>query len=311
MLQGETDSTKMNGQENTAQCNTCKRWFFLMSLNTHAKICEKLTSKKRQVFDSRKQRVKGTDIAAFSQKSKHFSATVTTEASKKTNNWRKTHEDLIATVRAARACSKAMKEGVPLPPPLPAQINPDYIQCPYCQRRFNDIAAGKHIEFCKKQALRMPNKSKIGSTKKAPSRTQYKPPAPVKVPSSPAMSSIPSTSSLQQRSGPRQPTRIPSRRVSSSGSDNSNPSGPASPLSGVETKTRSGHSGFGSVRNNHPGIGLNKKRVDNDVYQNYANGANEADNGGMKGKFCYKCGSKYPVDSAKFCCECGVKRLYV
>ena len=31
---------------------------------------------------------------------------------------------------------------------------------------------------------------------------------------------------------------------------------------------------------------------------------------GMKmGKFCYECGSKYPVPQAKYCCECGTKRI--
>lgn len=31
---------------------------------------------------------------------------------------------------------------------------------------------------------------------------------------------------------------------------------------------------------------------------------------GMKmSKFCYECGSKYPVPQAKYCCECGTKRI--
>ncbi|KAJ7376829.1 Zinc finger C2HC domain-containing protein 1A, partial [Desmophyllum pertusum] len=28
-------------------------------------------------------------------------------------------------------------------------------------------------------------------------------------------------------------------------------------------------------------------------------------------KYCHECGTKYPVDNAKFCCECGMKRLYI
>lgn len=30
----------------------------------------------------------------------------------------------------------------------------DYIQCPYCSRRFNEAAAGRHINFCKEQSTR-------------------------------------------------------------------------------------------------------------------------------------------------------------
>lgn len=55
--------------------------------------------------------------------------------------------------------------------PLPC-LPLDYIQCPYCQRRFNESAADRHIKFCQEQAARMPNKSKLGDAKKPPGRTQ-------------------------------------------------------------------------------------------------------------------------------------------
>lgn len=50
----------------------------------------------------------------------------------------------------------------------------DYIQCPYCQRRFNENAADRHINFCKEQAARISNKGKFSTdTKGKPtSRTQ-------------------------------------------------------------------------------------------------------------------------------------------
>lgn len=48
----------------------------------------------------------------------------------------------------------------------------DYIQCPYCQRRFNENAADRHINFCREQAARMPNKNKLVDAKKTPLRTQ-------------------------------------------------------------------------------------------------------------------------------------------
>ncbi|XP_018533100.1 zinc finger C2HC domain-containing protein 1A [Lates calcarifer] len=282
--------------EDLVQCNTCQRWFFPKVLEKHAKICQKSATKKRKVFDSSRQRAEGTDIPTLKPikpKSQSSSATEKAEPPKKPSNWRKKHEDFIATIRAAKNLTQVIKEGGPLPPPPPPTYDPDYIQCPYCQRRFNESAAERHIKFCQEQAARMPNKSKLGDTKKPPSRTQYKPPA--KKASSPAVSTIPSASSrLPQRSGLAQPTGIPSSKVSSAGSMRSNPSGLTSPPSGVGSKTRAVSSGYGSVRNTQSGIGLNKKKVDSYISRNDSDGGSEVDNGGIKSKFCHACGTKYP-----------------
>ncbi|NXR10518.1 ZC21A protein, partial [Semnornis frantzii] len=80
----------------------------------------------------------------------------------------------------------------------------DYIQCPYCQRRFNENAADRHINFCKEQAARITNKGKLAADPKGklPTRTQYKPAAAKKMPSvgSTPPSSL-SSSRLPQPSG--------------------------------------------------------------------------------------------------------------
>ncbi|XP_058486140.1 zinc finger C2HC domain-containing protein 1A [Solea solea] len=297
------------------QCNTCKRCFFPKVLAKHTKICQKTTTKRRKVFDSSRQRAEGTDIPTLKPikpKSQSSSATVKAEPPKKPSNWRKKHDDFIATIRAAKTLTQVIKDGGPLPPPPPPTYDPDYVQCPFCQRRFNESAADRHIKFCQEQAARMTSKSKLGETKKAPSRTQLKPSAPVKKASSPAVSTIPSPSSrLPQRSGPGQSTGIPSSKVPSAGSVRSNLSGLTSPPSGVGTKTRAVSSGYGSLRNTHSGLGLNKKRVDTNISRNEVDGRDEVDNGGIKSKFCHSCGTKYPVESAKFCCECGVRRMCI
>uniref|UniRef100_A0A8B9GKH9 Zinc finger C2HC-type containing 1B n=1 Tax=Amazona collaria TaxID=241587 RepID=A0A8B9GKH9_9PSIT len=72
----------------------------------------------------------------------------------KKSNWRQHHEDFINAIRSAKQVTKALKKGRPLPPPPPPSINPDYIQCPHCSRRFNEAAAERHIEFCEEQAIR-------------------------------------------------------------------------------------------------------------------------------------------------------------
>ena len=45
-----------------------------------------------------------------------------------------------------------------MPPPKPSAPNPDYQQCPYCERRFQVSAAERHIPFCKEQASRKARK---------------------------------------------------------------------------------------------------------------------------------------------------------
>uniref|UniRef100_A0A670Y2C0 Zinc finger C2HC-type containing 1B n=1 Tax=Pseudonaja textilis TaxID=8673 RepID=A0A670Y2C0_PSETE len=110
----------------------------------HNPICKRIFNKKRKPFNSLKQRLQGTDIPTVKKK----------PPTKKKSNWRQQHEDFISAIRAAKLATRAMKEGRPLPPPPPPSINPDYIQCPYCMRRFNQTAAERHINFCKEQAAR-------------------------------------------------------------------------------------------------------------------------------------------------------------
>ena len=62
----------------------------------------------------------------------------------------------------------AQKAGKPLPPPPRAAVNPGYIQCPHCSRRFNEHAAERHITFCKEQ------KSRLGNTSSAKSASLVK-----------------------------------------------------------------------------------------------------------------------------------------
>ncbi|XP_049913233.1 zinc finger C2HC domain-containing protein 1A isoform X1 [Epinephelus moara] len=311
----EFEDSEAPPAEDLTQCNTCKRWFFPKVLEKHSKICLKSATKKRKVFDSSRQRAEGTDLPTLKPlkpKSQSSSSTGKAEPPKKPSNWRKKHEDFIATIRAAKAVTQVMKDGGPLPPPPPPTYDPDYIQCPYCQRRFNEGAADRHIKFCQEQAARMPSKGKLGDAKKPPGRTQNRPPASVKKANAPAVSTIPSASSrLPQRSGLGQPSGIPSSKVSSAGSVRSNPSGLTSPPSGVGSKTRAVSSGYGSVRNTQSGTALNKKKVDSYISRNDVDGGNDIGNGGMKSKFCHECGTKYPVESAKFCCECGVRRMCI
>ncbi|XP_006086349.1 zinc finger C2HC domain-containing protein 1A isoform X1 [Myotis lucifugus] len=176
-------------------CKICGRTFFPVALKKHGPICQKTATKKRKTFDSSRQRAEGTDIPTVKPLKPR------PEPPKKPSNWRRKHEEFIATIRAAKGLDQALKEGGKLPPPPPPSYDPDYIQCPYCQRRFNENAADRHINFCKEQAARISNKSKFSTeTKgKATSRTQYKPPALKKSNSPGTLSS--GSSRLPQPSG--------------------------------------------------------------------------------------------------------------
>uniref|UniRef100_A0A8C4NIA2 Zinc finger, C2HC-type containing 1A n=1 Tax=Eptatretus burgeri TaxID=7764 RepID=A0A8C4NIA2_EPTBU len=148
-------------------CIVCKRTFQVQSLKKHEQICRKQSTKKRKVFNAQRQRFEGTDIPYVPPLPQAPQLPV------KKQNWRQKHEDFINAIRSAKGVTKALREGKPLPPPPPSTINPDHIQCPYCQRRFAESAAERHINFCKEQAARMGKSRPQGQTHLT-ARTQHK-----------------------------------------------------------------------------------------------------------------------------------------
>lgn len=92
-------------------------------------------------------------------------AGVVVKTDAKKGNWRKKHEEFIAAIRAAKEMQAHLAKGgklSDLPPPPPSE-NPDYIQCPHCNRRFNEAAATRHIPKC---ATMLHNKPKAAPPKK-------------------------------------------------------------------------------------------------------------------------------------------------
>uniref|UniRef100_A0A670IH34 Zinc finger C2HC domain-containing protein 1A n=1 Tax=Podarcis muralis TaxID=64176 RepID=A0A670IH34_PODMU len=162
------DNGSVGPAEDLLPCKICGRTFFPNALKKHVPICQRAANKKRKAFDSSRQRAEGTDISTVKPLKPR------PEPPKKQSNWRRKHEELIAAIRAAKGVDQVLKEGGKLPPPPPPTYDPDYIQCPYCQRRFNESAADRHINFCKEQAARITNKGKVvtDSKGKLPTRTQ-------------------------------------------------------------------------------------------------------------------------------------------
>ncbi|XP_077997661.1 uncharacterized protein LOC144450805 isoform X2 [Glandiceps talaboti] len=147
----EYEAFSGQGSQDLPSCQVCGRSFNPESLVKHERICRKtqINARKRKVFDSGKQRAKGTEIAV--SKTVRPGQQPKPQPVKQTN-WRQKHQDFVNAIRSARQVSHAMKTGGPLPPPPPPSINPDFVQCPTCNRRFNQKAAARHIPFCADRA---------------------------------------------------------------------------------------------------------------------------------------------------------------
>ncbi|XP_071493018.1 uncharacterized protein [Diadema antillarum] len=125
-------------------CHTCGRTFLPDVLTRHVGICAKTFNRKRRVFESGRQRISGTGISV----TKIVKPGQVKNQGVKQTNWRRNHKDFVNAIRSARKAQHAIRTGKPLPPPPPPSVNPDYIQCPHCSRRFNQTAAARHINFC-------------------------------------------------------------------------------------------------------------------------------------------------------------------
>uniref|UniRef100_A0A8C3VGF8 Zinc finger C2HC-type containing 1B n=1 Tax=Catagonus wagneri TaxID=51154 RepID=A0A8C3VGF8_9CETA len=167
----EAEPCLADGNQELFPCEVCGRRFAADVLERHGPICRKVFNKKRKPFNSLKQRLQGTDVPVGK-------APQPKPQPVRKSNWRQQHEDFINAIRSAKQCTLAIKEGRPLPHPPPPSINPDYIQCPYCMRRFNETAASRHITFCKDQASRRvfdPAQTAAKLASRAQGRTQMIP----------------------------------------------------------------------------------------------------------------------------------------
>ncbi|XP_033120817.1 zinc finger C2HC domain-containing protein 1A-like isoform X2 [Anneissia japonica] len=333
-------------------CASCGRTFVPETLVKHERICFKSNSKKRKIFDSSKQRVSGLEVKPVKQKANQSKLPL----SKSKTNWRAKHEEFISTMRAAKDVTKAIKTGADLPPPPKPTINPDYVECPSCSRRFNNNAAERHIPWCKEKQKRISHPAKKSEGFKI--RTQYKPPLPGVKKGSP--------------SGPRTGLGMKGSKSShevaslSNGMDNMQMS--RKPVNGLNLKKRSNsldrkttstRETAGQRRSNSGGNRIRYADSDYDDddrfgYQNLNNNSYRKDSrhsvlspvdscgrsknpfsststlpsipkvagsssstssrqssGGRASRFCHECGTRYPVSNAKFCCECGMKRMWI
>ncbi|XP_015125065.1 serine/arginine repetitive matrix protein 2 [Diachasma alloeum] len=140
-------------------CKICGRKFAPDRLSLHEQICAKTTQKKRKTFDPVVQRVKGTELEPFVKKLGKKGSDKKAKKPEVKSNWRRKHEDFINAIRSAKQMQAHLAAGGKLSdlPPPPASDTSDYIQCPYCGRKFNQGAAERHIPKCEHMLHNKPN----------------------------------------------------------------------------------------------------------------------------------------------------------
>ncbi|XP_016133780.1 trichohyalin [Sinocyclocheilus grahami] len=129
-------------------CDVCHRCFARDRLETHMRVCEKKRPQ-RKIFDMSQYRAKGTDLEEFM---KTNSRSKTPELKK--NNWRQKHEAFIQTMRQGQGS---------VPPQLVLNLNPEYVSCPHCGRRFAPGPAERHIPKCQNIKSRPPPPKQLHS----------------------------------------------------------------------------------------------------------------------------------------------------
>lgn len=154
-----------DGTEQMEQCSNCNRKFIPASYQKHRKICEKVFSGQRKVFNMTAKRLEGTEAEKLLREAKTntkssgarktpSSATDIPIKVKSAADWKQKSDMFRNAMKASRDVSKALKEGKELPPMQPSAPDPSLIQCEYCSRRFNEKAAERHINFCREKTQR-------------------------------------------------------------------------------------------------------------------------------------------------------------
>lgn len=146
-----------DGPDDRVPCSYCGRRFAPDRIKKHEDGCAAM-SKKRRVFNSKKQRLQGTEATQFQRAASKVPA-----AKPKTINGKKKyvveHENLVKALRAARkfaayeeAASKGKAKGPPPSMPVMEDLPDDRIRCKYCGRRFGQEQYERHAPICAKRA---------------------------------------------------------------------------------------------------------------------------------------------------------------
>ena len=138
MSAAEDDGAGAAGSGDMSECSTCGRHFNTDRIAKHEVICAKTHAKQTR----RPQPAKPTTAAP--------SSSASAAAAGDSGKWKSKHSEFQQAIQYAKQLTIAQQQGIPLSslPPPPPSTNPDYKQCPHCQRRFAPQAADRHIAAC-------------------------------------------------------------------------------------------------------------------------------------------------------------------
>ena len=124
------------------ECRYCRRGFNADRVRRHEEVCLAGKRKKVRVFNSAKQRMSREAMAVR----------YTGRKEKPKTKWRLQHTELIGAIRYARRTAKAQAAGMDirlLPVPAVSSHTQDYVQCPFCERKFSQNVAERHVPKCR------------------------------------------------------------------------------------------------------------------------------------------------------------------
>lgn len=115
------------------QCRKCKRSFNADRIDRHENACHA----------DRKVKVKYFHKPLTKKEKRKI-------VSKKKNNWKEKHQEFMKNMKYMRKLKKAEEKGIDLKfiAPPPVSRNPDFKECPYCERTFNPKAYDRHVKSC-------------------------------------------------------------------------------------------------------------------------------------------------------------------
>ncbi|EDW58027.2 zinc finger C2HC domain-containing protein 1A isoform X2 [Drosophila virilis] len=205
MTSNLTGTTRTPSEAELKQCPHCNRTFNPKVLAKHAAICGNVL-KKRQVFDSSRQRREGIEYFSFGT---HNSELTLDAAHGPTSPQSKSKTLDAPTPKAKEVASPCKPESPALAkrkatttatvtaanvPGTSSSINRDCTltkrcanvaleRCPHCERSFNLKAYDSHVAWCKEKAViaaftvGCSNEDTMNAKKRMDARIKYKPPA--------------------------------------------------------------------------------------------------------------------------------------
>ncbi|XP_017783429.1 PREDICTED: uncharacterized protein LOC108567453 [Nicrophorus vespilloides] len=141
----------VNLEEKLTPCGICGRTFLPKPLAKHEIVCEKNATKKRKIFNSLKQRVEGTDLAHFHQRTYLKKPEIVEEIPK--SAWKEKHQQLVNAIRAAKSAPQRIDHIHTKRVPVTSS---GCERCPTCDRQFGPKAFDRHVEWCKERKARLP-----------------------------------------------------------------------------------------------------------------------------------------------------------